>query len=520
MVSKNGGRKKKTTSQKPVTFRLNPRDNVAVSAVALEPGARIDELGLVCQDRVPPGHKIALEKMEAGAPVFKYGQVIGFASLPIHSGAHVHTHNLSVGRSEPDYDIGAGARPTEHLPEAEQAFFEGIVRADGQVGTRNYIGVLPTVNCSASVTHFIARQFTDEVMAAYPNVDGVVALGHGGGCSAMLPQEDLALLQRTMAGYAHHPNFAGVVLVGLGCEYNQVKELADKIDPVAAPHLRVLDIQEAGGTEETVRLGVEAVREFLPTANRVERRPVEASHLVVGLECGGSDAYSGLSANPALGAAMDQLVRHGGTAVLSETPEIYGAEHLLTRRAQSREVGERLIERVRWWEEYAARMGGEINNNPSPGNKAGGLTTILEKSLGAIAKGGTTNLVEVYGYAERVTAKGFVFMDTPGLDFISVTGLTAGGANVICFTTGRGSVIGFKPAPSLKLASNTEMYDRLKGDMDINCGLIIDGQATVEEMGQVIFRRILETASGQKTRSEVLGFGDHEFVPWQVGGAL
>jgi len=321
-----------------------------------------------------------------------------------------------------------------------------------------------------------------------------------------------------MAGYARHPNFAGVVLVGLGCEYNQVHELADQIDPAA--DFRVLNVYDVGGTEETVRLGVEAVKELLPAADQIERRPTPASRLVVGLECGGSDAYSGLSANPALGAAMDLLVRQGGTAILSETPEIYGAEHLLTRRAASREVADKLIERVRWWEEHAARLGGEINNNPTPGNKAGGLTTILEKSLGAVAKGGTTNLVEVYEYAQPVRAKGLVFMDTPGLDFVSVTGLVAGGANLICFTTGRGSVIGFKPAPSLKLATNTEMYDRLKGDMDINCGLIVDGRASVEEMGQVIFDQILATASGEKTKSEALGFGDHEFVPWQIGGAL
>jgi len=351
-------------------------------------------------------------------------------------------------------------------------------------------------------------------------VDDVVSLGHGTYCGMVPDGEGFVLLQRTLAGYARHPNFAGILLVGLGCEVNQMDCLVNNMHLKPGLLLRTIEIQKAGGTQETVSQGVAGVREMLAEANHVERHHVPASRLVLALECGGSDAYSGISANPSLGVAVDILVKNGGTAILSETPEIYGAEHLLTRRAVSREVGEKLVQYIRWWEEHTSSLGGEINNNPTPGNKAGGLTTILEKSLGAAAKGGTTNLMEVYGYAEPVSAKGLVFMDTPGYDAVSVTGMVAGGANVICFTTGRGSVCGFKPVPTLKLASNTEMYRRLSDDMDVNCGLIVDGQSTVQEMGEGIFRLILETASGKQTRSELLGFGDNEFVPWQIGPVM
>jgi len=427
---------------------------------------------------------------------------------------------MEMGDFVRDYAIGEDARPPELLSEGDQATFEGIIRADGRVATRNYIGVLATVNCSASVARFIADAFTSHTLAEFPNVDGVVSLGHGSGCGMVFDGEGFHLLQRTLAGYAGHANFGGIILVGLGCEVNQVDCLVDNMDLQKGPFLQTIDIQGAGGTRETVGLAVEAVREMLPEANRVKRQPVPASHLVLGLECGGSDAYSGITANPALGAAVDLLVSHGGAAILSETPEIYGAEHLLTRRAINKKVGEKLIDRIQWWEKHTARLGGEINNNPTPGNKAGGLTTILEKSLGAVAKGGTTHLKEVYGYAEPVSDKGLVFMDTPGYDAASITGMVAGGANVICFTTGRGTVCGFKPVPTIKLASNTDMYQRLEEDMDVNCGLILDGKGTIQEMGEVIFRSVLETASGKKTKSELLGFGDNEFVPWHIGPVL
>jgi len=369
------------------------------------------------------------------------------------------------------------------------------------------------------VARFIADSFTREIMKGFPNVDGVLSLTHGTGCG-MSEGEGFSLLQRVMAGYTRNPNFAGILLLGLGCEVNQTSSLIKNMDLKEGSMFQVLNIQESGGTGETVRRGTAAINKMLAVAGSVKRVPVKANHITLGLECGGSDAFSGISANPALGAAVDLLVSHGGTAILSETPEIYGAEHLLTRRAVSRNVGKKLISRIRWWESYTSRLGGEINNNPTPGNKAGGLTTILEKSLGASAKGGTTNLVEVYGYAEQVSAKGLVFMDTPGYDAASVTGMVAGGANMLCFTTGRGSVCGYKPVPTIKLASNTKMYRSLMDDMDVNCGNLIDGKATIGEMGEEIFRVILETASGKKTKSELFGFGDNEFVPWQIGPVM
>ena len=505
---------------KPKTVCLNVQDNVAVALIDLTHESVINQEGIVCKTYVPAGHKVAIRKIKAQDPVRKYGQIIGFASKDIQPGDHVHTHNMEMGDFIREYSIGADACVTEAISKVKQAMFNGIFRRDGRVATRNYIGVLATVNCSASVACFIADSFTRDILAEFPNVDGVVALGHGTGCAMIPDGEGFVLLQRTLAGYARHPNFAGILLVGLGCEVNQMDCLLNNMHLKQGPLLRTIEIQKAGGTQETVRQGVASVREMLAEANHVERHLVPASHLVLALECGGSDAYSGISANPALGVAVDLLVKNGGTAILSETPEIYGAEHLLTRRAVNRDVGEKLVQYIRWWEEHTSSLGGEINNNPTPGNKAGGLTTILEKSLGAAAKGGTTNLMEVYGYAEPVAAKGLVFMDTPGYDAVSVTGMVAGGANVICFTTGRGSVCGFKPVPTLKLASNTEMYRRLTDDMDVNCGLIVDGQSTVQEMGEAIFRLILETASGKQTRSELLGFGDSEFVPWQIGPVM
>jgi altronate hydrolase len=332
--------------------------------------------------------------------------------------------------------------------------------------------------------------------------------------------EGMEVFRRTLSGYARHVNFAGILLIGLGCEVNQAEDLFSTQGLSRGPLLSSMTIQESGGTVGAIRIGMERIREMLPIANTVARATVAAGNLIVGLQCGGSDGYSGITANPALGAAVDLLVRHGGTAILSETPEIYGAEHLLTRRAVSPVIGEKLVSRIRWWEEYTARERGEMNNNPSPGNKAGGLTTILEKSLGAVAKGGTTNLVDVFEYAEPITSKGLVFMDTPGYDPVSATGQVAGGANMICFTTGRGSVYGCKPAPSLKLATNSRLYRQMTDDMDINCGEMLDGEASIAELGERIFQLILETASGRQSRSEAHGFGAEEFVPWMLGAIM
>ena len=508
------------TVDKHTTLQLKAEDNVAIALTALSPGDPIDSAGFLCRDQVPAGHKLATRQINSGEQVRKYGQIIGFAVKDILPGQHVHIHNLEIQKFKRDYAIGQDVRETALVPQSEQATFAGIVRPDGRVATRNFIGVLATANCSASVARFIADAFSKEVLSAYPHIDGIVSLGHGSGCGMVSNGEGFVILQRTLAGYARHPNFGGILLLGLGCEVNYLDCLMENMRLKESPLLRTINIQEAGGTRQTVQQGIEAIKEMLPQVNRVKREPVAAGHLVLGLECGGSDAYSGISANPAIGAAVDLLISHGATAILSETTEIYGAEHLLTRRAINQEVATKLIERIRWWENYTARLGGEINNNPTPGNKAGGLTTILEKSLGAVAKGGSTNLNAVYQYAQAVTSKGLVFMDTPGYDVVSITGMIAGGANVICFTTGRGTVCGFKPVPTIKLASNTAMYQNMKDDIDINCGPIIDGAVSIPEMGATIFKFILEVASGKITHSEALGFGDTEFVPWPLGAVL
>ena len=418
-----------------------------------------------------------------------------------------------------DYRFSESVRELEFVKPEGAATFQGIVRSDGRVGTRNYIGVLTSVNCSATVARHVARRFEKEIMAEFPNVDGVVALTHDHGCGGCAGI-GLNYIQRTLSGYSTHPNFYAVVIIGLGCEANQIGAMmdAEKLNP--SEKLHAFTIQDSGGSAAAAERGEGLIRELLSDANRVERSTRPASDLILALECGGSDGYSGISANPALGAAADLLVLNGGTACLGETPEVYGAEHLLTRRAVSPDVGQKLVDRIQWWENYTKANHAEMNNNPAPGNKAGGLTTILEKSLGAVAKGGTTNLVDVYEYAQPITQKGFVFMDTPGYDPASITGMVAGGANITCFTTGRGSVFGGKPVPSLKLATNTPMYLRMENDMDINCGDIVDGTSTVEEKGQEIFKRIVACASGEQSKSEIMGMGEEEFVPWMVGAIL
>ena len=503
----------------PPAIRLHSRDDVVIARSQLVGGTVLPGEGVTVSGLIPPGHKVAVRAIAEGEAVRRYGQIIGFASRPIAAGEHVHTHNVAMGEFARDYAFCADTKATSMA--ATPATFNGIVRADGRIATRNYIGVLTSVNCSATVARAIADHFRrdihPEVLAPFPNVDGVVALTHGVGCAVDPEGEGLAILQRTLGGYAAHPNFAGVLVIGLGCETNQISRLMETQGLKEAEFLKTFNIQETGGTAKTVARGIELVTGMLAEANKVKRQPVSAAHLVVGLQCGGSDGYSGISANPALGAAVDLLVAQGGTAILSETPEIYGAEHLLTRRAVTREVGEKLVARIRWWEDYCARHNAAMNNNPSAGNKAGGLTTVLEKSLGGIAKAGHTNLVEVYEYAQHVNAKGLVFMDTPGYDPISATGQVAGGANLICFTTGRGSAYGCAPTPSLKIATNDALWNRQQEDIDLNCGSILSGQKSIEEMGAELFQLMLDTASGTLSRSEIHGYGQNEFVPWQIG---
>jgi altronate hydrolase len=503
----------------PRALTLNASDNVAIAVDDFPPGA-IAPPGVTARERIPRGHKMAVTAIPSDAPIRKFGQIIGFASRPIAAGDWVHEHNCRMKAFDRDYQFGADMRPETIVAVEDQTAFLGFRRPNGKVGTRNYLAILTSVNCSATTARLIARDVERSgILEDYPNVDGVIALVHGTGCGMASKGEGYEALMRTTWGYAANPNVGATLMVGLGCEVFQIDRLKKEYGLVEGDDFQSLTIQATGGTRRTIEAGAERIRAMLPLLDRVRRDTAPASALTLALQCGGSDGYSGITANPALGAAADILIRNGGTAILSETPEIYGAEHLLTRRAASPDVGRRLVERIRWWEDYCARNGGEMNNNPSPGNKAGGLTTILEKSLGAAAKGGTTPLNAVYKYAEPVRSKGLVFMDTPGYDPVSATGQVAGGANVLAFTTGRGSAYGCKPTPTIKLATNTEIYRRMIDDMDINCGDVLDG-VSIENKGKEIFDMILAVASGARTKSEQFGYGEAEFAPWQIGATM
>ncbi|MCB1430838.1 MAG: altronate dehydratase [Alphaproteobacteria bacterium] len=506
-----------TTS--PRMLRLSPDDNVLVAIDVVDKGAAAPE-GITALDRIMKGHKMAAADIKSGEPVRKFGQIIGFAKQDMPKGTWIHEHNTGMHDFARDYAFAQESKAEDILPAVHQATFQGYRRANGKVGTRNYIGIMTSVNCSATVAGFIAEEVRRSgLLNDYPNIDGIVALKMDNGCVVDYRGAIFDILKRTAWGYATNPNMGGVVMVGLGCEGFQIPRFKEAYGITESETFRSMTIQETGGTRKTVDAGVAVVREMLAHANDVKRETCPASDLMVALQCGGSDGYSGITANPSLGAAVDILVRHGGTGILSETPEIYGAEHLLTRRAANREVGEKLVDIIKWWEDYTSRNNMEMNNNPSPGNKLGGLTTILEKSLGAAAKGGTTTLRDVYRYAEPVKTKGFVFMDTPGYDPVAVTGQVAGGSNLVCFTTGRGSAYGCKPVPSIKLATNTDIYNRMVDDMDINCGDVLDG-VSIQDKGQQIFETMLKVASGERSKSELLGYGDNEYVPWHVGAVM
>ncbi len=499
-------------------IRMHPADNVVIARIDVGIGTPLPGEGIASRSQVSAGHKLAARAIRPGEPILKYNVCIGFAARDIAAGTHVHSHNMAFREFDRDCACGRDYVPTQILPMAERARFRGYVREGGEVGTRNYIGILSTVNCSATVVHKVAEAFTKERLSEFPNIDGVVALSHGLGCGMEMSGEPMELLRRTIGGYARHPNFAATLIIGLGCERNQLSGLMEQEGLHAGERLHTFNMQESGGTRATIQAAVAAVEKLLPLANDVKRESAPASALKVGLQCGGSDGFSSITANPALGQAMDLLVRHGGTAILSETPEIYGVEHTLTRRAASRAIGEKLIERIRWWkEEYSPGRDVQINGAVSPGNQVGGLANIFEKSLGSAMKGGSTGLMEVYRYAERVRQSGLVFMDTPGFDPCSATGQIAGGANMILFTTGRGSMFGAKPVPCVKLATHTPMYRRLMEDMDLNCGVILDGTATMAQVAQAIFELMLRVASGERSKSELLDLGDHEFVPWNIG---
>ncbi len=507
-----------------IALKLNPADDVAIAKVPITQGVTITRTGepdIVIRHLVPSGHKFALRAVATGDSIRRYGQIIGFATQTIQPGDHVHTHNLAVETFARDYAFCTEVHPVEFVPADQRRTFMGYLRPDGRVGTRNLIAILASVNCSASAIEKIADYFTPERLALYPNVDGVVALAHGSGCGNRIGGADQTLLQRTIAGMARHPNVGAYLMIGLGCETNQIQEINDNYN-LSATTLDLplnLTIQGQGGIRKTVQRGIELIEQLLPVVNATPRTPQPISELAVALQCGGSDGWSGVTANPVVGLVADEIVRQGGYALLAETPEIYGAEHLLTRRAISREVGEKLVAQVHWWERHAAMHDMEIDNNPSVGNKVGGLTTILEKSLGAVAKGGSTPLVDVYEYAEPITTRGFSFVNTPGYDPVSVTGQVASGCNIVLFTTGRGSVFGFKVAPSIKISTNSAIYEHMIDDMDFNAGKVLDGadmQATADDLLDLL----IAVASGQQSKSEAQGIGVAEFVPWNLGGTL
>jgi len=499
----------------PQALRLNAADNVVIAMRRLAPGEVVSGEGVTLADPIPSGHKLAASPIRAGETVLKYGQVIGVATADIAAGAHVHTHNLAV--SETREIAPAGFLQRQESPR----FFEGYRRSNGSVGVRNYLAVLTSVNCSATVARHIAQAVErNGLLADYPNIDGVVPITHASGCGMADEGEGFELLRRTLWGTAANPNFGGVLLVGLGCEVVQIGRLKSDFGLPEGETFQSFTIQETGGTRKAIEAGLDRLSAMLPAVGAARRSEAPASELCLGLQCGGSDAWSGVTSNPALGVAADRLVGLGGTVILSETPEIYGAEHLLIARAANERVSQKLRDRLAWWEDYTRRNGARMDNNPSPGNKAGGLTTILEKSLGAVAKAGASPLNDVVQYAQSIETRGLVFMDSPGFDPCSATGQVASGATMIAFTTGRGSAFGCKPSPSIKLSSNSEIYRRMEEDIDINCGPIATGEASIEQKGAEILDYLLEVASGRRTKSEQLGYGGAEFVPWQVGAVM
>ncbi|MGH7324971.1 MAG: UxaA family hydrolase [Candidatus Rokuibacteriota bacterium] len=502
---------------------LRPEDDVAIAKHELTAGTILEDgpVAITVRQDIKPGHKVARRAVRVGQPVRRYGQIIGFATQDVAVGDHVHSHNLGIGDLQREYEFCTDVQPVDYHPAAQMRYFDGYRREDGRVGTRNYVAIVSTVNCSASVSQFVKDKFRD-VQKDHPNIDGVLAITHKSGCGTKLFGEDHHALHRVLAGYAKHPNIAAYILVGLGCEVNQAAVLVDRQRMAAPGHPErrptILTIQETGGVRKTVERAAAEIARILPQADAARRTKQPISELVLATNCGGSDGNSGITANPALGWAVDELVRYGGTGVLAETPEIYGAEHLLIRRAINEGVAKKLIDRYKWWEWYCRGIEA-MDNNPAPGNKAGGITTVFEKSLGGVTKGGTTPMMDVFLYGEPITTRGFVFMDTPGHDPVSITGLVAGGCNVICFTTGRGSVFGCKPVPSLKLATNSLMYRHMEEDMDINCGVILEG-TPLPVVGRQIFEEVIAVASGQRSKSELSGVGEEEFAPWIIGPVM
>ncbi|HUJ21692.1 MAG TPA: altronate dehydratase family protein [Bryobacteraceae bacterium] len=505
----------KLPTEENSAIHLNPLDNVAIARVPLSAGMklRVDGVPVEVLDPVPAGHKIAVARIQPGEVVHRYGQVIGRARQSIAPGRHVHTHNLSFEELTFDYEFPAGELPRP-APPKDIPVFHGYLREDGRAGTRNYIAVVAASNCAAHTAELIASSFDGEQLP--PNVDGVVAFPHGEGCGHSIGP-DTDQLQRTLAGVLAHPNVSAAIILGLGCEVNQIDHY---LGPNAPPSSRLvgMTLQSSGGTRGALEAARRQIHDLMEQASSETRTEIPASKIVLGLNCGGSDSFSGITANPALGICCDKLAAIGATAVLAETTEIFGAEHLLVRRARNRQVAEKVLSFVHRYKDYLTRFGGSFDDNPSPGNKEGGLTNILEKSLGAVAKAGSSPLMDAVDYGERINSPGFVFMNTPGYDPVSLTGLAAGGCNLIAFTTGRGSAIGFPSIPVIKIASNSNTFRRMRDNMDINGGAIADGEKGLETVGKEIFEMLLRVASGEKTCAERLGH--KEFVPWRIGPVL
>ncbi len=495
---------------------LHPDDNIAVARLALPDGHKIIVGGqtLVTVNSIPMGHKVALRPIAAGEMIHRYGQAIGRARIDILPGQHVHTQNLAFEELHFNYEFPAEERPLAALS-ANIPTFMGYSREDGRAGTRNYIAVVAASNCAAHTAELIAASFAGETLP--DNIDGIAVFPHGDGCGHSIGP-DTQQLQRTLTGVMHHPNVGAAVILGLGCEVNQIEHYLGPNAPKSG-RLVGMTLQATGGTRATVDASRKAIRDLMEQLSAEKRVPVSASKIQLGLNCGGSDSFSGITANPALGYCSDLLAEIGACAILAETTEVFGAEHLLVKRARSRAVAEKLLYYIDGYKKYLARFeGSNMNDNPSPGNKEGGLSNILEKSLGAVAKAGTSQMNEVVDYAERINGPGFVMMNTPGYDPASLAGLAAGGSNVICFTTGRGSAIGFPTIPVIKVATNSATYRRMMDNMDINAGRIADGEATIQQIGREIFDMVLRVASGERTCAERLGH--HEFVPWRIGPML
>lgn len=502
---------------------LNEKDNVGVVRLPIAEGSEVVANGhkVTARQTITPGHKIALKPVAAGALVHKYGETIGKATEEIPAGAWVHTHNLVPDFSGKNYEFATERRVTEYFNAEEAGTFDGYLRENGDVGTRNYVAVIATSNCSSHVTMEIAERLKD-VGPDTHGIDGVVAIPHQEGCGHSVG-EDTWQLERTLAGMMFHPNVGAVLMVSLGCEVNQLSNYINTAQ-LGQQHFRKgklivgLEMQSSGGTRQTVAAGVAQVEDLIKHCQQMKRTPQLMSKVLLGTNCGGSDAFSGISANPALGHASDLVVRCGGTSVLAEIPECMGAEHLLTRRAADEATGRKVVDVVNWYQEYLRRFGGNFNDNPSPGNKLGGISNVTEKSLGAVAKGGTTALTGVFAYAERINKPGFVLMNTPGYDPVSVTGICAGGANMMCFTTGRGTGIGFPIVPIIKISTNSRIAKIMEDNIDVNAGVVVDGKATIQDVGRQIFNLIRRAASGERTKSEILGH--KEFAPWRVGPVM